>query len=388
MKIRNLKTDYLIAGAGFAGLVLAERLCAAGFHCIVVDKRSHTGGNSHDTYDAHGVLIHPYGPHYFRTDAPAILEYLSRFTDWLPCTYRVQSWTNGRYWSFPVNLKTFEQIVGHKASEAEFIKWLEQERIAIDTPQNSEEVILSQMGPTLYELFFKGYTRKQWKRDPKDLDVSVCGRIPIRTTYNDAYLKEKFQCLPKNGYHALFANLIESCGDKLQVILNTDYTEVKDTVERKHTFFTGPIDAYYGYCFGALPYRSLRFEQEHYKEEQLLERATISGKQGFWQPELQVNYPNDYEFTRIVELKHITGQNHTGSTIVREYPRDWQMGEDPYYPIPSDESKALYKRYKNLSEKDTDVTFLGRLGTYRYYNMDQVVTQALNTAETVTGKPL
>ncbi|MBN1403476.1 MAG: NAD(P)-binding protein [Opitutales bacterium] len=375
------RTDFLIVGAGFAGLTLAERLCSAGFHCTLVDRRSHIGGNSHDEYDAHGVLIHSYGPHYFRTNSPQILEYLGRFTQWRPHVYKVQSWTDGRYWSFPVNLKTFEQLVGHRASEEEFAAWLEAERIPIDMPRNSEEVILSQMGRRLYELFFRGYTRKQWKLDPSELDASVCGRIPIRTDRNDAYLKEQFQCLPAEGYHVLFDNMKAACGERLSLVLGVDYRDLKDSVPHRHLFFTGAIDEFYKYRFGPLPYRSLRFEREYFSAGQLRERLPVSGKAGFWQPELQVNYPNDFEFTRIVEMKHATGQVCAGSTIVREYPADWELGQDPYYPVPSRESRALYERYRALADGEKDVTFLGRLGTYKYYNMDQVVAQALKVAE-------
>jgi len=382
--MKKESTDFLIIGAGFAGMVLAERLCEAGYHCTIVDRRAHIGGNSHDAYDKDGVLIHSYGPHYFRTNSQEILDYLGRFTRWRPVTYRVQSWTEGRYWSFPVNLNTFEQIVGCEATEDEFIAWLEKERVPIDMPRNSEDVILSQMGHHLYELFFRGYTRKQWKREPCELDASVCGRIPIRTNRNDAYLKEQFQCLPADGYHVLFNNIASACGKRLTLLLHTDYRDVTKRIDHRHLFFTGAIDDYYQYRFGPLPYRSLRFEKEYFNAKQLATRLVMSGKLGFWQPELQVNYPNDYEFTRIVEMKHATGQNCAGSTIVREFPADWQQGDDPYYPVPSEESQRLYERYKLLADADDNVTFLGRLGTYKYYNMDQVTAQALKVARVRT----
>jgi UDP-galactopyranose mutase len=379
-----MKVDCLVVGAGFAGLVLAERLCAADKRCVVIDRRAHFGGNSNDAYDEHGVLIHSYGPHYFRTDDAAVKNYLSRFTEWTPCVYRVQSWTEGRYWSFPVNLKTFEQLIGRESTEAEFVEWLKKERIPFDKPANSEEVILSQTGRRLYELFFKGYTRKQWKRDPSDLDASVCGRIPIRTDRNDAYLRESFQALPKNGYHALFENLVAACGKNLTLLLNTDFKAVKDSISYTHLFYSGAIDEYYGYKFGPLPYRSLRFEREYFDAIALAKRLPVSGKPGFWQPELQVNYPNDFDYTRIVEMKHATGQQCPGSTIVREYPMDWQIGEEPYYPVPSAESARIYDRYKALSDAERNVTFMGRLGRYKYRNMDQVVLETLGIAKQFT----
>ncbi|MDX1579937.1 MAG: NAD(P)-binding protein, partial [Gemmatimonadota bacterium] len=181
--------DFLIVGAGFAGLVLAERLSSQlGMRCAVVERRDHVGGNAHDFYDEAGVLVHPYGPHYFRTNAERVRTYLSRFTDWHPVTYRVRSYTRGRYWSFPVNLETYEQLIGRPATEAEFKRYLEEARVPIERPSNSEEVVISKIGRELYEMFFLGYTLKHWKRHPRDLDPSVCARIPIRTKRDDAYL--------------------------------------------------------------------------------------------------------------------------------------------------------------------------------------------------------
>jgi UDP-galactopyranose mutase len=378
--MKAIQTDYLIVGAGFSGLVLAERLCAAGRKCTVVDRRSHIGGNSDDRLDSHGVRIHSYGPHYFRSDDEAVVRYLSRFTQWTPCIYKVQSFTKGRYWSFPVNLATYEQLVGHPATETEFAAWLDRERIPIADPKNSEEAVLAKAGRTLYELFFKGYTQKQWKRSPAELDASVCGRIPIRTDRNDAYLRESFQALPKDGYHALFENLVAASGENMTLLLGTDYRDVAKTASCKHLFYSGAIDEYYGYRFGPLPYRSLRFEHEYFDAPTLAARLPVSGKPGFWQPALQVNYPNDYDFTRIVEMKHATLQQCPGSTIVREYPADWQPGAEPYYPVPSPESAALYARYKAIADKEPRVSFIGRLGNYRYINMDQVVTSSLALA--------
>jgi UDP-galactopyranose mutase len=372
----GLKTDYLIVGAGFAGLVLAERLCSTGKTCLVVERRPHIGGNCYDAYDDHGVLIHTYGPHYFRTNAPRIRDYLSAFTEWHQVTYRVQSFSDGKYWSFPINLKTYEQLVGHPATEAEFIAYLEKNRVAIAEPKNSEEVIVSQVGWELYEKFFKGYTLKQWKRHPKDLDASVCGRIPIRTLADDRYFNDEFQALPKAGYTRMFENMI-AASPGLKILLKTDYREVMNEVEWKRMVYTGPIDEFYDCRFGPLPYRSLRFEQEHFTAQQLVGRESVSHKPGHWQPELQVNYPNDNAFTRIVEMKHATGQACTGTSIVREYPADYGPGMEPYYPIPAPDTQALYKQYAALAEAEPNVSFVGRLATYRYYNMDQVVGMAL-----------
>jgi UDP-galactopyranose mutase len=377
-----MTVDYLIVGAGFAGLTAAERLCTQyGRSCLVVEKRGHLGGNAYDCYDDHGVLVHAYGPHYFRTNSPRIREYLSQFTDWHAVEYRILSFTDGRYWSFPINLRTFEQLVGRPSSTAEMEEWLAQRRVPIADPQNSEEVIVAQVGRELYQKFFKGYTRKQWKRDPSELDASVCGRIPIRTNRDDRYLAEKFQALPRDGYTRMFERMVAACGDRVQVRLDTDYRRILGQVEFGHMIYTGPIDEYYDRRFGSLPYRSLRFEHESFTPEQLRGREAVSGRPGFWQPAMQVNYPNDEEFTRIVEIKHATGQDCPNTTIVREYPEDYGPGKEPYYPVPAPDAAAIHRKYKELADVETGVSFIGRLATYRYYNMDQVVGMALAEVE-------
>ncbi|MBC8125661.1 MAG: UDP-galactopyranose mutase [Gloeobacteraceae cyanobacterium ES-bin-144] len=376
------KFDYLIVGAGFAGLTAAERLCTqSGKRCLLVEKRDHIGGNAYDRYDDHGVLIHTYGPHYFRTNSPRIRDYLSQFTEWHPVDYTILSHTSGTYWKFPINLNTFEQILERPSTSEEMEAWLEEKRIHIENPANSEEVIISQVGWELYEKFFKGYTLKQWKRHPKDLDASVCGRIPIRTNRDDRYLKEEFQALPKAGYTRMFERMVEACGTNLKIMLNTDYREILPHIEFDHMIYTGPIDEFYHCRHGSLPYRSLRFENESFTAEQLIERESISGKAGFWQPAMQVNYPNEEEFTRIVEVKHATGQLCANTTIVREYPDDFGPGKEPYYPVPAPDAAALYQKYKLLADAESAVSFIGRLATYRYYNMDQVVGMALLEAE-------
>lgn len=391
--------DVLIVGAGFAGLTIAERLCTRhGLRCLLVERRSHIGGNAYDHLDDHGVRIHAYGPHYFRTNSDRVVEYLSRFTDWHPVQYRVKSFTDGRYWSFPINLETFEQFIGRSATSEEMERWLAERRVPIDRPANSEEIIVSQVGWELYEKFFKGYTLKQWKRHPRDLSPSVCGRIPIRTTRDDRYLRERFQALPSAGYSALFDRMVAACGDALTVMLDTDYREIAPNTDFRHLVYTGPIDEFYDYAFGDLPYRSLRFEKESFTPGQLAERQPISGKAGFWQPAMQVNYPNDEDFTRIVEIKHATGQDCDNTTIVREYPQDYTRGREPYYPVPSPDAEAIYEKYQSLAADGTlpgvfaaggisragvKATFVGRLATYRYYNMDQVVALALEKAEQI-----
>ncbi len=355
--------DYLIVGAGFAGAVLAERLASqCGAACLVIDRRAHIGGNAYDHYDAAGVLVHDYGPHYFRTNSDRIVAYLSQFTEWHPVEYKILSWTHGRFWQFPINLNTFEQLTGHPSTSEQMERALAEWRVPIADPQNSEEVIISQVGVRLYEMFFKNYTRKQWRRDPRELDASVCGRIPIRLNRDDRFLSDKFQALPKDGYTAMFRKMLAH--PKIEVRLQTDYREAQAQIPHRHLIFTGPIDEYFEHRFGPLPYRSLRFEPETLEQE-------------FFQPAMQVNYPNDHDFTRIVEIKHATGQRLPATTIVREYPVDYAPGREPYYPIPAPDARALYQRYADLGEHEAGVSFVGRLATYRYYNMDQVVGMAL-----------
>ncbi len=361
--------DFLIVGAGYAGSVLAERLASqCGKTSLIIDRRDHIAGNSHDCYDDAGVLIHKYGPHYFRSNSERIVEYLSQFTEWHAVEYQILCLVDGKYWQFPINLNTFEQLIGRPSTTEEMEATLAEWRIPIEKPANSEEVIISQVGWKLYEMFFKNYTRKQWKRDPKDLDASVCGRIPVRTNRDNRYLSEKFQALPKDGYTAMFERILDH--PKISLRLNTNFKDVPASLKYGHLIFTGMIDEYYDFRFGPLPYRSLRFEPETLEQE-------------FYQPAMQVNYPNDHDFTRIVEIKHATGQKLPVTTIVREYPDDFGPGKEPYYPIPAPDAKAIYDQYAALAEKEKNVSFVGRLATYRYYNMDQVVGMALAEFEKI-----
>jgi UDP-galactopyranose mutase len=370
--------DYLIVGAGFSGLTMAERLTTQlGKRCLLVERRDHIGGNARDIRDPYGVLVHSYGPHYFRTNAPRIRDYLSQFTAWHPVDYKILSYTDGRYWNFPVNLNTFEQFLGRPSSTPEMEAWIEANRVPVAVPANSEEVIVSQVGWALYEKFFKGYTLKQWRRHPRDLDASVCGRIPVRTDRDDRYLHEEFQALPAEGYTRLFERMIGACGPRLEIFLNTDYRAILHELRFRHMIYTGPVDEFFDFAEGRLPYRSLRFEHESFTPDQLVAREPIAGKKGFWQPAMQVNYPNDEAFTRIVEIKHATGQECPNTTIVREYPRDHTPDSEPYYPIPAPDATALYKKYRERAGATPGVSFIGRLATYRYYNMDQVVGMAL-----------
>lgn len=379
-------TDFLIIGAGFSGLVAAERLASAGWNCVVADRRNHLGGNAHDRIDSAGVLIHPYGPHYFRTNSPRVIEYLSRFTTWHEVAYTIKSHTRGRYWSFPVNLNTFEELTGRPSSSAEFESWLAEQRLPIPNPANSEEQILSQTGPEFYKLFFEGYTLKQWNRHPRELDPSVCGRIPVRTNRDNRYLTESFQALPAKGYTALFENLLAST-PRISLHLNTDFQEARKRWKYQHLIFTGAIDEYFDRRFGPLPYRSLRFEHQSFSAAELQARLPVSGKPGFWQPAMQVNFPDPaIPFTRIVEIKHATGQQTDASSILREFPKTWTPDDEPFYPIPAPDARAAYQQYATLATNEPNTSFIGRLATYRYYNMDQITAMALTEADKLLAR--
>jgi UDP-galactopyranose mutase len=366
--------DYLIVGAGLSGLVLAERLGSLGRSCLVVEKRNHIGGNCHDRKDRNGLFFHVYGPHYFRTNSELVRTYLSRFTEWHDAKYRVNVFTKGQFWSFPINLGTYRQFSGDPAAtEEDFKGYLARSALPIANPANSKEAILAAVGVELYELFYRGYTEKQWARPAEALDASVCRRIPIHSGLDERYFKDEFQALPKYGYDAMFQRIVEA--SKADVRLETDYREILPKVRYRHLIYTGPVDEYFNCRFGALPYRTARYQLEE------LDAKDVPSS-GFMQPVLQVNYPGPEAFTRTVELKHVTGQASRCSNIVREFSSEYKPGEsDPNYPIPGPESDSLATRYRELAEREPGVTFIGRLAQYRYLNMDQVVGAALHTFE-------
>jgi UDP-galactopyranose mutase len=375
---RPFEFDYLIVGAGLAGLVAAEQLCRShGKHCLVVDKRNHIGGYCHDCKDEHGVLVHPYGPHYFRTNSDAVVAYLGQYTPWIPGNYRVLSYTRDRYWSFPVNLRTFEQYIGHSSSSGEMAAWLENHRETFASIRNSEQSVLSRFGRDFYSLFFEGYTLKQWQRHPSELAPSVCARIPIRTNRDDRYVSEKHQIMPAHGYTRLFENMVDACGKHLTLLLNTSAGEAMRITRWKRLIYTGAIDEFFDFRFSPLPYRSLSFAYEHHPAHELTGNVKKGVSPGFFQPVVQVNYPGPEPWTRMIESKHITGQTVAGTTLVREYPQPFREGSEPYYPVPSAESESLYSQYAALAGALDRVTFAGRLGTYTYLNMDQVIEKTL-----------
>lgn len=361
--------DILIVGAGFAGSVVARELAEGGCRVTVVDRREHVGGNAYDLPDDRGVIIHRYGPHIFHTNAKRIFDYLSRFTEWRPYEHHVLAQVEGQLLPIPINRLTVNRLYDMNFDEEGVTKFFERVRELRSLLSTSEDVVLSSVGRDLYEKFFRGYTRKQWGLDPSELNASVAARIPFRTNDDCRYFTDSFQAIPKDGYTAMFMRMLDHPNIRLE--LGVDYLNSRERWAVSHVVYTGPIDAYYDYRYGKLPYRSLRFEHEH-----------LAGVSQF-QPVGTVNYPNDYEFTRITEFKHLTGQIHSGTSIVREYP---QAEGDPYYPIPREENEALYKRYGELARQEPNVTFVGRLAQYRYYNMDQVVGAALKAASRLLGR--
>ncbi|NUZ05567.1 UDP-galactopyranose mutase [Piscinibacter koreensis] len=352
--------DTLIVGAGFAGAVLAERLAnVLGQRVLIVDKRPHIGGNAFDKYDDHGVLIHPYGPHIFHTNSADIFDYLSQFTQWRPYQHRVLASVDGQMVPMPINLDTVNKLYGLELTSFQMEEWLESVAEKKEVIRNSEDVIVNKVGRDLYNKFFRGYTRKQWALDPSELDASVTARVPTRTNRDDRYFADTYQAMPLHGYTRMFEQMLKH--PNIKVMLNTDYREIVELIPYRHMVYTGPIDAFFNFKHGKLPYRSLEFQHVNVPQEQ-------------FQPVGTVNYPNDYAYTRISEFKHITGQKHPTTSVVYEYPR---AEGDPYYPVPRPENAAIYKLYEDEAEAMDNVTFVGRLATYKYYNMDQVVGQSL-----------
>ncbi|AFZ66467.1 UDP-galactopyranose mutase [Deinococcus peraridilitoris] len=354
--------DYLIVGAGFAGSVLAERLASTlNARVLIVDKRPHIGGNAYDCYDDAGILIHPYGPHIFHTNSKDVFDYLSKFTRWRPYQHRVLASVDGQELPIPINLDTVNRLYGLNLTSFQVEEFFASVAEKVEQVRTSEDVVVSKVGRDLYNKFFRGYTRKQWGLDPSELDASVTARVPTRTNRDDRYFADTYQAMPLHGYTRMFENMLAH--PNIKVMLGTDYREIMDFIPYRHMIYTGPVDAFFDYKYGKLPYRSLEFVHETHPVEQFQAVGTV-------------NYPNDYAYTRISEFKHITGQTHQHTSVVYELP---QAEGDPYYPVPRPENAELYKRYEAEAQALTGVTFVGRLATYRYYNMDQVVAQALTT---------
>jgi UDP-galactopyranose mutase len=360
------KYDYLVVGAGFAGSVLAERLASQhGARVLIIDRRNHVGGNAYDEKDEAGILYHKYGPHIFHTNSDTVVDYLSQFTEWRPYEHRVLASVRGQQVPIPINRTTLNMLFdANLETDEEAAEYLASRAEPVDEIRTSEDVVVNAVGEELYRLFFRGYTRKQWGLDPSELDKQVTSRIPTRTNTDDRYFSDTFQAMPLNGYTAMFERMLDH--PLIDKALGVDFRDIKDRAYEiaDHIIYSGPIDEYFDFRFGKLPYRSLKFDHQTLEQE-------------WFQPVAVVNYPSeDVPFTRISEYKHLTGQDHPRTTITYEYP---SAEGDPYYPIPRPENQELFKKYEALADETGNVTFVGRLATYRYYNMDQIVGQALAT---------
>lgn len=354
---------YLIVGAGFSGAACARLLAEAGHRCVVIDRRPHLAGNAYDHIDGNGVLVHAYGPHIFHTNSQRVFDWLSRFTAWRPYEHRVRAQVRGRLFPVPINRTTINGLYGFSLDEEGVAQFLDQVRVPCSAPRTSLDSVLSAVGPELCDLFFRGYTRKQWGMDLSELNASVAARIPTRTNDDDRYFTDRYQAMPLEGYTRLFERMLDH--PLIEVCLAEEFDQARARVSHERLIYTGPIDAYFRCVHGPLPYRSLRFEHEHLPDV------------SHYQEVGTVNFPNEHLWTRITEFKHLTGQVHEGTSIVREYPCS---EGDPYYPIPTESNQALYERYQALAEREQGVYFVGRLAQYRYYNMDQAVAAAMALA--------
>ncbi|MEO8219038.1 MAG: UDP-galactopyranose mutase [Acidobacteriota bacterium] len=364
-----MRADVLVVGLGFAGSTAARALADAGFRVHAIDRRPHLGGNAFDKPDAHGVTIHPYGPHIFHTNSTRIVQFLSRFTAWRPYEHRVLAKIGEQYLPMPINRTTINRMYGLNLDEKGVSVFLDSVREPRARIVTSEDLLLSTVGRDLCRTFFSGYTRKHWGLELSELSASVAARVPVRTSDDDRYFTDSFQAMPADGYTTMFGRMIEH--PLISYETGVDFDGRSDTTAYRQVIFTGPIDSYFQHRLGKLPYRSVEFRHEHHASTPFLQAVGT------------INFPNDFEYTRVTEFKHLTGQMHPGSSLVREIPR----GEgEPFYPIPREENHELYKRYRMLASAHPNVTFVGRLAEYRYYDMDQVVAAALAAAQRIAGR--
>ncbi len=359
-----MKVNYLIVGAGLAGLTFANLLAQnENNKILIVEKRHHIGGNAYDSYDENHILIHNYGPHIFHTNNQKVWNYLSQFTKWHDYQHRVLSFVDGQLIPMPITLETINQLYNTNLSQGEMVDFIEGQKEKVAQIKSSEDVALSNAGRDIYEKFFMNYTTKQWGVPPSELDPAVISRIPFRFNRDTRYFTDRYQGIPKAGYTKMCEQMIDH--PNIKVMLNTDYKEIKAAIDYDTMIYTGPIDYFYDHQFGKLKYRSVHFEMENHDCESFQDTAVV-------------NYPNDYDFTRITEYKKMTGQKNLKTTIMKEFPGD---GDEPFYPFPTKKWQELYQLYKAKAETETNVIFAGRLAEYRYYNMDAVVDQVMQLFE-------
>lgn len=359
-----MNQEIVIVGAGFSGAVIASCLADRGYNVLLLDRRNHIGGNAYDEVDEFGVLVQRYGAHIFHTGSKRIFDYLSRYTGWNDYQHKVLAQADGELYPLPININTLSKIYQRSFTVAQMKAHIEESRIPMDQVDNAEDFVLDSVGRELYEKFFYHYTKKQWGRHPSELSASVTARVPVRYSDDDRYFQDPYQGLPDQGYNVLFENLLDH--KKIQIELEVDFFQIRNHLKSKFTIYTGPVDQYFDDVFGRLPYRSLRFEYQHFPDMEQYQAAGV------------VNYTGDEPHTRILEFKQMTLQSCTGTTIAYEYP---SAEGEPYYPVPCAESKMAFKKYKKLVEKEAKTAFVGRLAQYRYYNMDQATAAALKFVE-------
>lgn len=355
---------YVVVGAGLAGLTVAERIAnVLDEKVLVIEKRSHIGGNVYDSYNEDGILIHNYGPHIFHTNDKGVYDYLSQFTKWNDFWHRVLTYVDGNLIPMPITVETINKLYNLNLDCSQVEEFLKKQAVDIKEIKTSKDVALSKVGQDIYEKIFEKYTKKQWGIDPAELDTSVISRIPIRLNRDTRYFADRYQGMPTHGYTKMCEKMIANKNIKL--LLNTDYREVMNDITYDTLIYTGAADEFYQYKHGRLAYRSIKFVFETLDTEKFQEAPVV-------------NYPNDYDYTRITEYKQLTWQKHAKTTIGKEFPCD--EGE-PYYPFPTKEYKAQFALYEEEMKKEKNVIFIGRLAEYRYYNMDGVVRRALTAFE-------
>ena len=358
--------NALVVGAGLSGATIARELAEKGYNITILEKRNHIAGNCYDYINESGILMNKYGPHLFHTNSERVWTYVQKFSEWVPWKHEVQGCIDGVYFPIPVNIDSVNTLCKTNIqSEDEMKDWLSKNTVKCENPVNSENVGLGRVGADLYEKIFKGYTFKQWDKFPSELAPSVLERIPVRTNWDPYYFSDKYQALPAKGYTAMVTVMLDH--PNIQVLLETDYTKNMNS-KYDSVFYTGPIDTYFSDAgYDKLEYRSLRFEEETLDMD-------------IFQPLGQINYPSlEQSFTRIIEYKHFLNQQIPGkTTIVKEY--STAEGES-YYPVPTERNQELYKKYQELSAKEKNVHFVGRLATYKYYNMDAAILAALEVVD-------
>ncbi len=364
-----MKDFVLVVGSGLAGSTSARILAESGFRVLVVEKLNHLAGHVYDEFNEDGILIHTYGPHIFHTKNKAVFQFLSRFTSWNYYQHRVLSYVDGMYVPFPINRDTINQLFGINLSISDVDKFLDDEVKSskfTNPPLNFEDAVVSQIGRKLYEKFFMNYTRKQWNREPVELSPEIAKRIPTRSNRDGRYFSDAYQGIPLHGYTKMVEKMLDH--QNISVLTNCDYFEIRSEVKPIVTVYTGKLDEFFGKLHGELEYRSLKFDFKTYRQE-------------YYQPVAVVNYPNDYDWTRITEFKHMTGQKSDLTTVCYEYPLD--KGE-PYYVVVTEEnmkSRSLYMEEVEKVEKSGEYLFVGRLAEYKYYNMDEVIASTFQKIE-------